>query len=171
MPLSGPSSYVATIEEFTAHWSLVDVDLGEGNEMTLATGPADAVVTATRQDLIDLRDDMDAAQDSVQAALNQVEMSRSTVVLGKTTLLAWAQAYGRKVRGLYPPGSPFLGMTPELPTCLRRPGNFSPPHAGCRKRLGHDRRAGIRLSPCLLRELRSHSSPQPSERWRRTGKT
>ena len=116
MPLSGPSSYVATIEEFTAHWSLVDVDLGEGNEMTLATGPADAVVTATRQNLIDLRDNMDGAQDSVQAALNQVEMLRSTVVLGKASLLAWAQAYGRKLRGLFPPGNPYLGMTPELPT-------------------------------------------------------
>ena len=115
MPLSGPSSYVETIEEFTAHWFLVDTDLGAGNEMTLVTGPADAVVTVPRADLVALRDELDAAQDSVQAALNQVEITRGTVMLGKTTLLAQAQAYGRKVRGLFPPGSPFLSMTPELP--------------------------------------------------------
>ena len=115
MPLSGPSSYVPTVEGFLAHWALVDADLGAGNEMTLIIGPPDAPETIALADLTALRADLDNAQNLVQSALNGVELASGTVKMGKGELLPLAQAYGRKVKGLFPPGNPFLGMTPEMP--------------------------------------------------------
>ena len=83
--------------------------------MTLTVGPADAPETVDRSGLEALRDALEEAQRTVQSALNTVELARGTVALGKATLLPLAQAYGRKVRGLFTPGSPFIGMTPEMP--------------------------------------------------------
>ncbi len=115
MPLSGPSSFVPTIDQFLAHWVHVDAQLGAGNEMILKIGSANETENVNRATLAALRSDLDAAQDLVQSSLNGLEFARGKVTLGKASLLPLAQAYGRKVRGLFPPGSPFLGMTPEMP--------------------------------------------------------
>jgi len=115
MPLSGPSSYVPTLQEFLAHWALVNAELGAGNAMTLIIGPPANPETIDLADLTALRSDLEAAQNRVQSALNGVEFSGGVVKMGKQALLPLAQAYGRKVKGLFPPGSPALGMTPEMP--------------------------------------------------------
>jgi hypothetical protein len=106
---------VPTIDHFVAHWALVDAELGAGNEMVLKIGSANETENVNRAALAVLRSDLDAAQDLVQSSLNGLELARGEVALGKASLLPLAQAYGRKVRGLFPPGSPFLGMTPEMP--------------------------------------------------------
>lgn len=104
-----------TVEEFLAHWALVNAELGAGNAMTLTIGPPVAPETITLADLTALRAALDTAQNLVQSALNSVELATGTVKVGKGVLLPLAQAYGRKVKGLFPPGNAFLGMTPEMP--------------------------------------------------------
>lgn len=115
MPLSGPSSYVPTLDQFIAHWTLVDAELGAGNEMMLTYGPPEGTDTIALAGLTALRDELEGAQNLVQSTLNGVELASGTVKMGKGELLPLAQAYGRKVRGLFPPGNPYLGMTPEMP--------------------------------------------------------
>lgn len=56
MPISGPSSYLPTIEQFVAHWTLANATLGAGNEIVLVPGIVVGDLVARGEDLKQLRD-------------------------------------------------------------------------------------------------------------------
>lgn len=61
MPISGPSSYPTTTQEFFVHWGLVNTALGVGHPMVLQGG-------ATVDTLEEYRDDLDGLRDAVTDA-------------------------------------------------------------------------------------------------------
>lgn len=115
MPLSGPSSYVPTLDEFLAHWALTNAQLGAGGPMVLVAGPANAPENVPLATLTTLRGAIDSAQETLQVVANTVEIKRGQLALDKRSLLDAAQSFGRKVRALFPGASPYAGALPELP--------------------------------------------------------
>lgn len=127
MPLSGPSSYLSTTDEFLAHWALMNTQLGASGSMLLTVGPANAPETFSIAQLGALRSDFNAAQDEIQSILNTVEIKRGQLALDKRILLDDAQSFGRKLRALFPGASPFVGALPDLPILSAGADTFSKP--------------------------------------------
>ena len=51
MPITGPTSYLSTTDEFITHWSIADTRLGAGNEITLPEGVVRAGLQTLRTSL------------------------------------------------------------------------------------------------------------------------
>ena len=81
MPITGPSSYVPTAEEFDQHWATADASLGPGNEITLPDGAIQAGLTAKKDQLADKRAEL-------QGKLNNKEIARGDVEIKKAALLS-----------------------------------------------------------------------------------
>ena len=107
--ISGPTSYLPTMDLFLAHWALVDAD-------PLAAPGLVTRDSKTRANLVTLRAALDAAASDVQSELNGKEISRARVENAKAALLARTQEFGRRLRGVLPMNSPYLRAMPELPT-------------------------------------------------------
>lgn len=95
--------------------------------MMLTVGPADDPEEVGVADLVTLRISLGTAQDLVQSAVNSQEMKRGQLVLAKRSLLDVMQSFGRRVRAMFPPGSPWLGMLPEMPEMSSAAENFLNP--------------------------------------------
>ena len=80
MPISGPSSYIPTVEEFLAHWAIADATLGVGNEIALPVGVTRAMLLAKKASLV-------AKREELQAKLNMQETTRGEIDILKITLL------------------------------------------------------------------------------------
>jgi hypothetical protein len=98
MPLSGPTSYVPTINAFLSHWEAVNLALGAGGPLVLPGGAAIATLTGHR-------DSLQTLAASVQGELNDREIASASVDLATAGLLEKLGEFNRKVRG-------FLGQTP-----------------------------------------------------------
>ena len=55
MPITGPSSYLETIDEFLQHWADGDAELGAGNEIVFADGTNRAMLVTKRATLVTKR--------------------------------------------------------------------------------------------------------------------
>ena len=97
MPISGPTSYVPTINGFISHWEQVNLILGAGGPLVLPGGVTIAVLTDYRYSLLGF-----AA--SIQGELNDVEIARGNLEIKSGALIARLGEFNRKVRG-------FLGHT------------------------------------------------------------
>lgn len=104
------------LDEFTAHWALVNTELGASGPMLLKVGPATAPESVTLAACQALRAELAQAQGVVQTVLNNSEIKSSQVKLDKRMLLDDAQSFGRKVRAEYPGASPYVMALPELPS-------------------------------------------------------
>lgn len=107
MPISGPSSYVPTIDEFLANWQNADTELGLGNEVTLQGG-------VVRADLETKKDELVAKQTEVQDRLNDKEGARGDVEIQKAALLARLVQFNEKIRAFFD-GTKFVRMLPDAP--------------------------------------------------------
>lgn len=115
MPINGPSSYPATIDDFLAHWE--EANAANGGE--IAVPP----LGDEREDLVDYRDELLAARAKVQAALNDVEMGNATLLQQKEAMLEHLNDFNRRVRGLMP-DTAFVNALPEAPQLTRSRGPF-----------------------------------------------
>ena len=52
MPITGPTSYLSTSDEFITHWGLADTALGVGNEIVLKGGVTLAMLVTKRDALV-----------------------------------------------------------------------------------------------------------------------
>src|SRR3990172_13228892 len=91
MPISGPTSYVSTTEEFLTHWGVADATLGAGNEVVLQGG-------VTRANLQTLLDSLVAKRLDLTAKLNIQETSRGDIELKKAALLLRINQFNEVVR-------------------------------------------------------------------------
>jgi len=94
MPISGPSSYLPTIDEFSTHWGAADATLGAGNEIALADG-------TVRAGLIARRGDLDTARTDVSSKMNDVELARAVLEDGKKNMLLRLSQFIDKVRAYF----------------------------------------------------------------------
>lgn len=108
MPITGPSSYVPTTEEFEQHWATANATLGVGNEIVLPDGTDLAGLTAKKDALVAKRADL-------QAERNVKEVHRGDIELKKEALLNWLVEFNKKVRAFFPK-SKWLGALPEVPS-------------------------------------------------------
>jgi hypothetical protein len=106
--ISGPSSYLGTIDDFVAHWTSVNADALAGGGLVTRSGEG-------LPELLALRAALETATNEVEAMLNGKEMARARVENGKRDLLARGQELGRRLRGLMEVDSPFLAALPEMP--------------------------------------------------------
>ncbi len=94
MPITGPTSFLPTSDEFITHWGLANTALGAGNEIVLIGGITLAMLVTKRDALVTKRT-------TLASKLNLAELARSDVEDRKTTLLAWANKFNERVRALY----------------------------------------------------------------------
>ncbi len=106
--ISGPSTYLATIDDFLAHWTSVNADPAAGTGLATRDGK-------TRADLVAVRATLAAVTNGVEDRLNGKEIARALVENGKRDLLARAQELCRRLRGVLPADSPFLASLPAMP--------------------------------------------------------
>ena len=107
MPISGPSSYLPTTDEFLPHWQTADTTLGVGNEIVLPGG-------VPRAGLQTQRDALSTKLAEVQAKLNVLELARGDLELRKAGLLLRLNQFNDKIRALYP-GSKWERALPLVP--------------------------------------------------------
>lgn len=107
MPITGPSSYVPTAEEFEQHWLSANTTLGVGNEVVLPDGTNQAGLTAQKNALI-------TKQADVQARLNDKEVARGNLEVKKTALLERLVQFNDKIRAYFP-DTKWIGALPIAP--------------------------------------------------------
>jgi len=108
MPITGPSSYVSTTEEFLEHWDTANTTLGAGNEAVLPGG-------VTQGGLLTKKNGLVAKRADVQARLNDKELARADVELRKAALLQRLSQFNDKVRAFFP-GTKWVAALPNVPT-------------------------------------------------------
>ncbi len=118
--ISGPSSYLPTIDTFLAHWAAVNAD-------PIAPSGVETRDGKNRADLVSLRTALATANDSVQDQLNTKEISRARVENAKRAMLLRTQELGRRLRGVLPVDSAYLKALPELPAITAAQENFLSP--------------------------------------------
>ena len=104
MPISGPSSYLPTLDAFLSHWAEANTLIGGGG-VVLEDG-------TTRTALSTLRDNLDDARDAVADARVERALARADLLTKLTALQARAVEFNARVRGDLP-GSGFAEALPE----------------------------------------------------------
>ena len=95
MPISGPSSYLPTIDQFVAHWTLANAALGAGNALVLADG----VVVF---DLMNHRETLRVRRDAVTDTGLDRALARESLTTLVTTLQARLVEFNDRVRSDLP---------------------------------------------------------------------
>ena len=119
MPISGPSSYVPTLNLFIPHWVDVNLALGAGGPLVLEDLTTIAILTG-------YRDQLDGFRGSIQGKLNDVQIAAGDVFARKTALLARIGEFNRKVRGTIGK-SPFAAALGDVPSITSGEGVFLDP--------------------------------------------
>lgn len=119
MPISGPTSYLTTTDEFLSHWEEADLSLGAGNELKLKDGSGRAALVTLKTDLVTKRA-------AVQVRVNQHEVARGDIDLRKAGLLVRINQFNDKVRFLYG-GTKWERALPNVPTLTDGQGVFTIP--------------------------------------------
>ncbi len=112
-PITGPSSYLPTIDLFAAHWASV-------NAVFIAPVPA-LILEGNRtiSTLNGLRTQLAASRTDVEVKLNAVEFARADQAARRTALLGRAAQLADNVRTFWP--SPYAAMLPDLPSASTQP--------------------------------------------------
>jgi hypothetical protein len=119
MPITGPTSFLSTSDEFLTHWGIANGLLGAGNEILLKGTITLAMLQSKKDALVTKRS-------SLASKLNLVELARADLEDRKLTLLAWGGKFNDRVRALYS-GSKWERSLPVLPTINDGLGPFSEP--------------------------------------------
>lgn len=114
MPITGPSSYVPTLNLFIPHWVDVNLALGAGGPLILEDGTTIAILTG-------YRDQLAAFQASVQGKLNDVQIAAADMFAKKSALLGRLGEFNRKVRGAISK-SPYAAALADVPSITSAQG-------------------------------------------------
>ena len=107
MAITGPSSFVPTVNEFLAHWLQTNTFLGGGGPLVLGDGTAIADLTGHRDSLM-------TYGSSIAGKLNDVEIARGNLDIQKADLISRLGEFNRKVRGFLSQTA-FVSALPEVP--------------------------------------------------------
>ena len=119
MPISGPSSFVPTLNLFIPHWVDVNLALGAGGPLVLEDGTTIAILTGYRDELSNYRS-------SIQSKLNDVEIAGGFLTQRKTAMLARNGEFNRRVRGAIG-SSPYAAALSNVPAITAAEGPFLEP--------------------------------------------
>ncbi len=107
MAITGPSSFVPTVNEFLAHWLQANTALGAGGPLVLGDGTTIAILTGHR-------DSLATFGSSIAGKLNDVEIARGNLDIQKVALIGRLGEFNRKVRGFLSQTA-FVSALPEVP--------------------------------------------------------
>lgn len=93
MAITGPSSFIPTVQEFLFHWLQVNAGLGVNGPLVMPDGTTQAMLTTHHVTLTGFKT-------SIAGKVNDVEIARGQLDLQKTALLGRLGEFNRKVRGL-----------------------------------------------------------------------
>jgi hypothetical protein len=119
MPISGPSSFVPTLNLFIPHWVDVNLALGGGGPLVLEDGTTIAILTG-------FRDQLETYRTSILGKLNDLQIAAADVFLKKTALLTRVGEFNRKVRGAIGK-SPYAAALSDVPQITASQNNFLDP--------------------------------------------
>ena len=126
MPISGPSSYGPTLNQFVPHWEAVNTALGAGGPLILRNPNGIVPPTLNRANLVAMRTELTNLHTDIQGQINTVELATAVLRTMKDDLHLRAGQFNDKVRG--PLGNtPFAAALPLLPTPTDGMGVFIPP--------------------------------------------
>jgi hypothetical protein len=108
MPITGPTSFVSTTEEFVTHWGAANTSLGAGNEVVLQGG----VTVAALQDLLD---DLNEKRLDLAGKLNLEETARGDLEVKKAGALLRINQFNEAVRADFG-GTKWEKALPNVPS-------------------------------------------------------
>lgn len=106
MPISGPSSYLPTTDQFIAHWTAANAALLA--PVTLRGGVAVADLTALREQLATERT-------ALTQQLNEREFARGDIYTQARALVNRLEQFNGRIRVLYAEGTRFVNALPKAP--------------------------------------------------------
>jgi len=126
MPISGPSSYPGTLNDFIPHWDASNIALGAGGPMLLRNPNGTVPATLNRADLIAMRTALTTAHTDIQGQINNVELAAADLQTMKVAMNLRGGQFNAKVRAVLG-GTSYATALPELPTPTDGMGVFVPP--------------------------------------------
>ena len=126
MPISGPSSYPSTLNEYVPHWDAVNIALGVDGPMVLRNPNGTSPPTLNRADLITMRTNLTNLHMAIQGQINNVELAAADLQAMKVFMNLRGGQFNAKVRGPLG-GTSYAAALPELPTPTDGMGVFVPP--------------------------------------------
>lgn len=106
MPISGPSSYIPTTDEFLAHWAGANAALAA--PLTLRGDTAVA-------DLQALRDALATQRTALTGSINDREFARGDIATLADKLIEKLDQFNSRVRVLFEEGSRYVNALPKVP--------------------------------------------------------
>lgn len=119
MPITGPSSFVPTINLFIPHWVAANTALGAGGPLVLPDGSTVSTLTGFRDSLMGFAS-------SLESKLNDVEIARGFIELIKASLHGRINEFNRKIRGFLS-HTPYAAALPQVPQLASAQGPFLQP--------------------------------------------
>lgn len=119
MAITGPASYLPTVDEFIAHWTSANAALPPASPIVLAAA-------ATVNTLTALRAELESQRAAVESARNGVELARAEIETLKAGLLERLNQFNLKLASLGP-DSPFMRLRPKAFTLGEGIGRVLPP--------------------------------------------
>lgn len=116
MSLSGPSSYVPTLNTFKAHWSSVDIELATGGPLTITDPRQPAGAALGSIAIEDFITELEFFAGTIGDELARGDAADAVLEESKAAALAASQEFGRKVRaeGKLRHIAPRLPVLPKL---------------------------------------------------------
>ena len=123
MAITGPSSYIPTMNDFTAHWALCNAALPPAAPLVVRQLNN---VTMTQPQFVTLRDALQAQQTTIQACLTAQQIARDVIQLKKVALVQQFALFTGLLDGYFR-NTEFYGSRPLAPGLGYGQENFSRP--------------------------------------------
>ena len=121
MAITGPASYIPTINEFLAHWAQCNAALPPATPLLVRLPETNT--TVTRAQFLAQRDALAAQQGVVQSCLTDQEIARGAINIQKTNLLASFAQFIARLDGYYR-NTDFYAAAPYAPSLGDGQENF-----------------------------------------------
>lgn len=124
MPITGPSSYIPTMNEFLSHWTSCNAALPPAAPYLVRLPETN--ITVPRTNLLNLRDLLTTQQATVQACLTDQDLARSAIHRQKAELLVWFNQFLARLDAYYQ-NTDFYAARPYAPSIGDGQENFTRP--------------------------------------------
>lgn len=124
MAITGPSSYVPTINEFLSHWQACNTALPPATPFLVRRPQTNT--TVARAQFLAIRDALVAQQGVVQGCLTEQQIARGAINLQKTTLLARFNLFLARLDAYFR-NTDFYAARPYAPSVSDGQENFTRP--------------------------------------------
>ncbi|MES2705303.1 MAG: hypothetical protein V4726_21590 [Verrucomicrobiota bacterium] len=121
MPITGPASYVPTMDEFIAHWTNANTAAAPGVVVVAPQQPNEPAVTLAAMEA--LRGQLTAERKAVVTGLNQQHVAREKAQMQKRALLERYEQFAATLRAFFAK-TPFLSSLPLKPLETELPARF-----------------------------------------------